>query len=367
MRFHLITHFAQSAIVQSPRRRLSALYNQQCRAYAPAGHHHHHQFTRKTRVSDAPSHFSSYFSFFHRFYSSKPSNPDMGLLSWYLGMLESRPVLTKSISAAVIYAAADITSQLITLEPNGTWDSIRTLRMAGFGLIILGPAQHVWFNFVGRLLPKRDLITTFKKLAMGQLFYGPMINGVFFSYNAALQGENGNEIASRLKRDLIPTLLNGLMYWPLCDFFTYKIIPVHLQPLINSSFSYLWTIYLTYMASLGRLNFTRILKVHYIDGNIDFGLCFCREIVSNPLSLNHWIGIYQFQVLKKTMKSESGDKMITPVIKVWTKVSDRLRRRESGIVKLRKDVRSCKYEDVHTLWDMIQKNETELAGDGKMP
>ncbi|KAL0432564.1 UNVERIFIED_CONTAM: hypothetical protein Slati_2590700 [Sesamum latifolium] len=68
------------------------------------------------------------------------------------------------------------------------------------------------------------------------------------------------------------------------------------------------------------------------------------------------------------MKSaESGDSMITPVIKVWTKVSDRLRRRESGIVKLRKDVRSCKYEDVHTLWDMIQKNETELAGDGKMP
>ncbi|KAK4387590.1 hypothetical protein Sango_2365600 [Sesamum angolense] len=306
MRFHLITHFAQSATVQYPRRRLSALYNQQCRAYAPAGHHHHHQFTRKTRVSDAPSHFSSYFSFFHRFYSSKPSNPDMGLLSWYLGMLESRPVLTKSISAAVIYAAADITSQLITLEPNGTWDSIRTLRMAGFGLIILG--------------------------------------------------ENGNEIASRLKRDLIPTLLNGLMYWPLCDFFTYKIIPVHLQPLINSSFSYLWTIYLTYMASLG--------------GNslqVDDICTWIWEIVSNPLSLNHWIGIYQFQVLKKTMKSESGDKMITPVIKVWTKVSDRLRRRESGIVKLRKDVRSCKYEDVHTLWDMIQKNETELAGDGKMP
>lgn len=44
-------------------------------------------------------------------------------------------------------------------------------------------------------------------------------------------GESGNEIAARLKRDLIPTLLNGLMFWPLCDFFTYKIIPVHLQVL----------------------------------------------------------------------------------------------------------------------------------------
>lgn len=78
--------------------------------------------------------------------------------------------------------------QLVTMEPNDSWDSIRTLRMAGFGLIILGPAQHSWFNFVGRVLPKRDMLTTFKKLAMGQVLFGPMINGSFFSFNAALQG-----------------------------------------------------------------------------------------------------------------------------------------------------------------------------------
>lgn len=74
------------------------------------------------------------------------------------------------------------------MEPDGTWDPIRTLRMAGFGLVILGPAQHLWFNFVGRVLPKRDLLTTMKKLAMGQVAYGPTINAIFFSFNAALQG-----------------------------------------------------------------------------------------------------------------------------------------------------------------------------------
>lgn len=42
-------------------------------------------------------------------------------------------------------------------------------------------------------------------------------------------GENSTEIAGRLKRDVLPTLLNGLMFWPLCDFFTYKVLPVHLQ------------------------------------------------------------------------------------------------------------------------------------------
>lgn len=42
-------------------------------------------------------------------------------------------------------------------------------------------------------------------------------------------GENGTEIVARLKRDLLPTMLNGAMYWPICDFITFKFCPVHLQ------------------------------------------------------------------------------------------------------------------------------------------
>lgn len=34
---------------------------------------------------------------------------------------------------------------------------------------------------------------------------------------------------ARLKRDLVPTAVNGLMYWPICDFITFKFVPVHLQ------------------------------------------------------------------------------------------------------------------------------------------
>ncbi|KAH7859038.1 hypothetical protein Vadar_030721 [Vaccinium darrowii] len=55
---------------------------------------------------------------------------------------------------------------------------------------------------------------------------------------------------NQLKRDLLPTMTSGVMYWPFYDFVTFKFIPVHLQPLVSNSFSYLWTVYLTYMASL---------------------------------------------------------------------------------------------------------------------
>ncbi|MED6222148.1 hypothetical protein PIB30_061620 [Stylosanthes scabra] len=174
----------------------------------------------------------------------------VGFVGWYLGMVKSWPILTKSVTSALIYIAADLSSQTIVRKSQDSYDFIRTLRMAGYGMIVLGPSLHFWFNFVSRLFPKRDLLSTLKKMVMGQTIYGPAMTVVFFSLNARLQGENGTEIAARLKRDLLPTFLSGVMYWPFCDFITFRFVPVHLQPLVSNSFSYLWTIYMTYMASL---------------------------------------------------------------------------------------------------------------------
>ncbi|KAL4034324.1 hypothetical protein IC575_007458 [Cucumis melo] len=186
----------------------------------------------------------------HRFSSSSSAKSGIGFVGWYLRKVDTHPFITKSITASLIYAAADLTSQTITLSSSGSFDLIRTTRMAAYGLLILGPSQHLWFNFMSTISPSRDLFSTFRKIFLGQAVYGPIITSVFFSYNASLQGESGSEIAARLKRDLLPTLLNGVLFWPVCDFLTYKFIPVHLQPLANSSFAYIWTIYLTYMASL---------------------------------------------------------------------------------------------------------------------
>jgi protein Mpv17 len=165
-------------------------------------------------------------------------------------MIKSRPIFTKSITSALIYTAADLTSQTLSLQTLDSYDLVRTLRMAGYGMIVLGPTLHFWFNFVSKVLPKTDLVATLKKIIMGQTLFGPTMNVVFFSVNAALQGENGSEIVARLKRDVIPTMIAGVMYWPLCDFVTFRFIPVHLQPLVSNSFSFLWTVYLTYIASL---------------------------------------------------------------------------------------------------------------------
>ncbi|KAJ6836155.1 putative PXMP2/4 family protein 4 [Iris pallida] len=202
-----------------------------------------------------PSSSSSSFFFFS---SSSSSSSRNGLVGWYLGMIEIRPILTKSLTAGAIFATADISSQMITLNLSTSLDFIRTLRMTGYGVMISGPSLHLWFNFMSRILPKRDILTTVKKMFLGQAVYGPIITVVFFSLNAALQGETSAEIFARLKRDFIPTIKSGLVYWPVCDFITFKFIPVRLQPLVSNSFSYLWTIYITYMASLQKASLAQI-------------------------------------------------------------------------------------------------------------
>lgn len=184
---------------------------------------------------------------------STTSYKGFGVVNWYLEMLKKRPIITKSITSALIYTAADISSQTIRRPSSESFDLWRTLRMAGYGMLILGPSLHFWFNFASRILPKRDLWTTLKKIILGQITFGPVMTCVFFSVNAGLQGESCGEIVARLKRDLFPTLINGVMYWPVCDFITFRFIPVQLQPLVSNGFSYLWTIYMTYMASLQKV------------------------------------------------------------------------------------------------------------------
>ncbi|KAG2699030.1 hypothetical protein I3843_07G173800 [Carya illinoinensis] len=56
---------------------------------------------------------------------------------------------------------------------------------------------------------------------------------------------------------------------------------------------------------------------------------------------------------------ELWDTVTFPVRLVWDGVAVRLGIRKSGLLKLRHDVRTCEYEDVRVMWEMLKRNETE--------
>ncbi|KAJ4701639.1 Elongation factor 4 [Melia azedarach] len=51
------------------------------------------------------------------------------------------------------------------------------------------------------------------------------------------------------------------------------------------------------------------------------------------------------------------DKMVFPIRRVWDGVALRLGIRKTGLLRLRRDVRSCEYRDVQVMWEMLNRNE----------
>ncbi|GAB4852302.1 hypothetical protein Ancab_016494 [Ancistrocladus abbreviatus] len=58
---------------------------------------------------------------------------------------------------------------------------------------------------------------------------------------------------------------------------------------------------------------------------------------------------------------ELWGKMILPLRRVWISVSTRLGFRKTGLLLLRREVKACQYEDVHIMWEMLQKTKSKLV------
>lgn len=50
-----------------------------------------------------------------RYCSTTSSKSKNGLVGWYLGLIKSRPILTKAVTSGIIYTAADFSSQVLCL------------------------------------------------------------------------------------------------------------------------------------------------------------------------------------------------------------------------------------------------------------
>lgn len=118
MGIDVLAKLAKRSIIQQSERRLifnNPIYGsqfvsqyQQCRAYSVR--------SMNTAATKIPKTQFLWFPFRKLSPSSASASVKtrMGFLAWYLGALESRPIITKSLSSAVIYAAADVTSQVFS-------------------------------------------------------------------------------------------------------------------------------------------------------------------------------------------------------------------------------------------------------------
>ena len=172
----------------------------------------------------------------------------------YARALEMAPVITKSLTAGVIFGASDLAAQVIenaTAPPD--WP--RLLTAALVGLLYFGPAAHFWYAMMQRLYPRSTLRAVLTKTALGQIVFAPIFTIVYFA--AALVAANGliglGQLRAKVAADLLPTIVAGLWFWPLVDVVSFAVIAKQeggeaWLPLFVNAVSLVWQVYLSLKA-----------------------------------------------------------------------------------------------------------------------
>ena len=208
--------------------------------------------------------------------SSSSSSSFSLLLAWYSRQLDTRPILTKSITSAIIGASGDVASQCIEKDvdateetPNdnddhqnknnnngstskddtadGFWlDTTRTARFGFLGLVLIGPVIHGWFEMLVRWFPGNTASTVVKRVALDQFIFSPVFVATFLASLWTLESQS--DIAQKLQEQLPSTVVANWSLWMPAQVINFRFVSPKYQVLFSNFVGFVWNVYLSYKA-----------------------------------------------------------------------------------------------------------------------
>jgi len=195
-----------------------------------------------------------------------PTSAIASLGKMYASSLESSPILTKSVTAGILFALSDMVAQRFENKSSSqddddddddhqqtappSLDAIRMISSGLVGLLYFGPAAHAWYNMIFQLLPGTSLISTLQKAALGQCFFGPSFTCLFFAIALVRSGTFSlRHWGTKIRQDLPGAWMAGLGFWPFVDLVSYSLIAPQWIPLFVNACSFVWTIYISLVSN----------------------------------------------------------------------------------------------------------------------
>ena len=182
---------------------------------------------------------------------------------WYGRQIKGRPIITKSITGAVITAVGDLSCQAIErcnyiyiyiyivlkIKPANTpiaWG--RTLRFTGISLFALMPYFHFYtVRFLPKYFPVTNLKTLIIRVLFDQSLNSPMIITFFFLLIPVLEGKSLRESKKKLKEGFWATLKANWCYWPFVQLINFRFVPVPYQVLFTNFAALIWNAIFSFM------------------------------------------------------------------------------------------------------------------------
>lgn len=146
---------------------------------------------------------------------AQPANGTDQQSTWekYVDLVEKRPLITKSVTATLIFALADLMAQGIEhlrgdAEDEST-DWLRTARFAAFGLFG-APWSHYYFMWLDHYLPPSPTPwtrRTFLKVAIDQFLQAPILLAIMIGALSLMKGDGFEGVKHDLGVNFIDTLI----------------------------------------------------------------------------------------------------------------------------------------------------------------
>jgi len=131
-------------------------------------------------------------------------------------------------------------------KTSGSWDRVRTLRMAGTGLV-MGPVVHYWYIFLDRIYPGRTLRILFKKIALDQLICSPVYLSLFLLTMGAMERKQWPEIRKDFEEKGSVLYVAECCVWPPAQLVNFLYLPTKYRVLYDNTLSLAFDVFWSYV------------------------------------------------------------------------------------------------------------------------
>lgn len=194
--------------------------------------------------------------------------------STYNDWITSQPLITKSVTSAIILGLADATAQTIELrqlrkqqilaseqsplvEPPTRSSSdlefsiSRVARFSSLGLLLIGPWNHYYYKVLDAAIPS-DLdnpwtLANLGKVAIDQGLQAPFFTVFIILYLNYFSTFNLTTAVTNLKQQYVTTILDNWKLWIPATALNFALIPGDYRVLYLNCVFFFWSIYLSVM------------------------------------------------------------------------------------------------------------------------
>lgn len=168
------------------------------------------------------------------------------LLSWYMGLLQKYPVLTKAVTSALLTFVGDLVCQL-AIDQVTTVDLKRIFIFTFLGLALVGPTLHFWYLYLSKLVTMSGASGAFLRLIVDQFIFAPIFIGVFLSTLVTLEGRP-SEVIPKLQQEWFSSVIANWQLWIPFQFLNFRFVPQQFQVLAANFIAVVWNVILSYKA-----------------------------------------------------------------------------------------------------------------------